>query len=160
MLILHDAGPAGTLARRVLPLAVIAPVAAGAIRLWGQYLGYYGTEAGVALLVVFHVFATTALLVPSIFALYRSDRIRKDRERALAQSEHFNRTINEASPDCVSLLDFAGNVLFSNEAAVRAYGVGSADELVGQPWGHRLDPSTRAVPGRRLPRRAKGVSAA
>jgi diguanylate cyclase (GGDEF)-like protein len=131
------------MARRVLPLAILIPIVAGAARLWGEHLGYFGTEAGVALLVVLHVFVRSALLIPSIYALYRSDCIRKDRERRLAQSELFNRTINEASPDCVSLLDADGRVLFSNDAAVRAYRLGSAAELVGQPWGHRLDERTK-----------------
>jgi diguanylate cyclase (GGDEF)-like protein/PAS domain S-box-containing protein len=143
MLVFRDPGPAGTLARRVLPLAVLIPIAAGAARLWGEHLGYYGPKAGVALLVVANVLVTSALLVPAIFALYRSDCIRKAGEMALKQSEHFSRTINEASPDCVSLLDLNGNVLFSNDAAVRAYSLTSAAELVGRPWGYRLDQRTR-----------------
>lgn len=143
MQVFADDGPAGTLARRVLPLAVLIPIAAGAARLWGEHVGYYGTEAGVALTAVFNVLVTSALLVPSIFALYRSDCIRKAGEKALKQSEHFSRTINEASPDCLSLLDVNGDVLFANDAAVRAYGLDSLEELVGRPWGHRLDEQSR-----------------
>lgn len=141
VLVLRDQGPAGSLARTVLPLAILVPVAVGAARLWGQHHGYYGTEAGVALMVMANVIGTSALLVSSILALHRSDRTRKDREQALRQSEHFNRTINQASPDAVSLLDVHGNVLFSNDAALRAYGLHTTSELVGRPWGARLDVS-------------------
>lgn len=141
VVVLRDEGPAGSMARRVLPLAVIIPVAGGAARLWGQQNGYYGTEVGVALTVVANVLVTSVLLVASIVALHRSDRARKEREQALRQSEHFNRTINEASPDAVSLLDPDGLVLFSNDAALRAYRLESGSELLGRPWGERLDSS-------------------
>ena len=144
LLVLRDPGPAGSMTRKVLPLAVLIPVATGAAHLWGERLGYYGMEAGAALMVMANVLVTCALLVPSILALYRSDCIRRDRERALGQSEHYNRTINEASPDCVSLLDLNGNVLFSNDAALSAYGLETERELIGRPWGHRLDGGTRA----------------
>jgi len=120
------------------------PIAIGAARLWGEKLGFYGLEAGVALAAVGNVLVMSALLITSILALYRSDTIRKEREDALRRSEHFNRTINEASPDCVSLLDLDGRVVFSNDAAVRAYGLESAAELIGRPWDHRLDERHRA----------------
>lgn len=141
MPILRDDGPAGSMARIVLPLAILIPVAVGAMRLWGQQAGFYGTEEGVALQVVANVAVTSALLIWSIRLLHRSDNARKQREHALRESEHFNRIINEASPDCVSLLDSSGNVLFANDAAVQAYGLQGAEELVGQAWGHRLDGS-------------------
>lgn len=144
VLVLRDAGPAGSMARKVLPLALLIPVVAGGARLWGERLGYYGVEAGAGLMVMANVLVTCALLIPSILALYRSDVIRKDRERALRQSEHFNRTINEASPDCVSLLDLDGNVLYSNDAALVAYGLETDAELIGRPWGHRLESCARA----------------
>ena len=139
--ILGDRGPAGSMARTVLPLAVAIPVAVGAVRLWGQNHGYYGTEAGVALQVLANVVVTSTLLATSIVALHGSDRIRKEREQALRESEHFNRTINQNSPDCVSLLDRDGNVVFANDAAVRAYRLESASDLLGRPWGHLLDDS-------------------
>lgn len=138
ILVLRDRGPSGSMARTVLPLAVSIPVAVGALRLWGQHQGYYGTEAGVTLQVMANVIVMSALLVASILALHRSDQIRREREEALKKSEYFNRTINAASPDCVSLLDQSGNVLFSNEAAVRAFGVASVSELLGRPWGFDL----------------------
>ena len=141
MVVLRDRGPAGSLARSVLPLAIAVPVAVGAARLWGQHNGYYGTEAGVALTAMANVVVTSALLISSILALHRSDCTRKDREHALRQSEQFNRTINQASPDAVSLLDVNGVVLFSNHAALRAYGLDSTSELIGRPWGDRLDSS-------------------
>lgn len=87
MLVLRDAGPAGSMARIVLPLAILVPVAVGAMRLWGQSHGYYGTEVGVALQVVANVLVTSTLLISSVFALQRSDSMRRRREQDLTRSE-------------------------------------------------------------------------
>lgn len=62
-------------------------------------------------------------------------------QHALEQSEQLNRGIIEASPDCVSLLDREGKVLFVNEATVRAYGVRDKSTLIGQNWGSRFSPA-------------------
>jgi PAS domain S-box-containing protein len=87
MLVLRDRGAAGSMARSILPLALLISVAVGALRLWGQEQGYYGTEAGVALQVIANVLVTSVLLISSIVALYRSDSVRRRREQALARSE-------------------------------------------------------------------------
>ena len=68
---------------------------------------------------------------------------RKHSEEALHRSESLNRSIIEANPDCVSVLDLDGRVMFSNKAAVRAYGLDSDEPLVGQRWGSRLDVATQ-----------------
>lgn len=141
MVVLRDAGPAGSMARTILPIAIAIAVAIGAAQLWGQHHGYYGAEAGVALQVTANVLVTSLLLVASVFALYRSDAIRKDREEALRQSEQFYRTINDASPDCVSLLDTNGKVLFFNGAALRAFGHRNGAELLGRRWGECMEGS-------------------
>ncbi len=43
-------GPAGEIARRLVPASLVVPMALGWLRLEGQRRGLYGTEAGVALL--------------------------------------------------------------------------------------------------------------
>ena len=143
LLLLRDRGPAGLMARRVLPLAILIPLAVGAAELWGEHSGYFGANVGIEIMVLANMLITSTLLIVSFVALYRSDCLRKDREQALRQSESLNRTINDASPDCVSLLDRDGNVLFSNEAAIVAYGLESDSELIGRPWGQLLDPGAR-----------------
>lgn len=85
--ILRHSGPAGAMARIVLPLAILVPIVVGACRLLGQNAGYYGSEAGVALMIVTNVMVTFALLLVSIIALYRGDLDRLQRERTLILSE-------------------------------------------------------------------------
>jgi PAS domain S-box-containing protein len=87
VLVLRDRGAAGSMARSILPLALLIPVVVGGVRLWGQTQGYYGTETGVALQVIANVLVTSALLISSILALHRSDSIRRGREQALTRSE-------------------------------------------------------------------------
>lgn len=86
MTLLRDTGPAGSMFRTVLPLAVGIPIALGGVRLWGQHAGYYGTEVGIALQVVANVAVTTALTIMTVFGLYRKDRIRTTREGALVRA--------------------------------------------------------------------------
>jgi PAS domain S-box-containing protein len=87
MVILRDKGPAGVLARTTLPLAILIPVGVGLLRLAGQQAGLYGTETGIALQVLANVLVTFALLLGSIYALWRSDCLRREKEAALARSE-------------------------------------------------------------------------
>jgi PAS domain S-box-containing protein len=87
MVILRDKGPAGVLARTALPLAILVPVGVGLLRLAGQRAGLYGTETGIALQVLGNVFVTFFLLLGSIYALWRSDCLRREKEEALARSE-------------------------------------------------------------------------
>jgi PAS domain S-box-containing protein len=87
MRILRDPGPAGSMARVMLPLAVVIPVAVGLLRLSGQRAGLYGTETGVALQVLANVLVTFFLLLGMIIALYRSDFLRRQREISVARSE-------------------------------------------------------------------------
>ena len=72
-------------------------------------------------------------------------------QEALHASEALNRSIIEASPDCVAVLDLAGKVLSANEAATLPYGVKDASILVGRRLGSSL-----AAPMRR---RASGAVA-
>src|SRR5206468_1725682 len=52
MAILREDSPTGSSVRNLLPLIIAAPFAIGLIRLQGQYAGLYGTEFGVAQMVI------------------------------------------------------------------------------------------------------------
>jgi signal transduction histidine kinase/ActR/RegA family two-component response regulator len=95
MVILRDKGPAGVLARTTLPLAILIPVGVGLVRLAGQRAGLYGTETGVGLQVLGNVLVTFFLLLGSIYALWRSDSLRREKEAALARSEQQYRLAEE-----------------------------------------------------------------
>lgn len=54
--------------------------------------------------------------------------------QALDDSERLSRAIIEASPDCMSLLDAEGIVIFVNQAVLTAYQVQDSSELLGRQW--------------------------
>ncbi|HEX9954978.1 MAG TPA: ATP-binding protein [Allosphingosinicella sp.] len=87
MAILADRGPAGTLARTALPIALMVPVFVGLLRVSGQSAGFYGTDDGIAIQVFANVLVTFALLMTSLVVLHRSDRQRRERELGVARSE-------------------------------------------------------------------------
>ena len=87
--IFWDRGPAGSMARSVLPIAVLTPVAIGAARLWGQQAGLYSLEVGVSLQIVANVILTCALVALAIFKVHRADKTRRERETALTRSQAF-----------------------------------------------------------------------
>jgi PAS domain S-box-containing protein len=59
---------------------------------------------------------------------------RNQAERALRESEEFNRTIIDCSPDCVKVLDLDGRLLMINEAGRRLLEIDDAASLYGRDW--------------------------
>ena len=59
---------------------------------------------------------------------------RNHAERALRESEEFNRTIIDCSPDCVKALDLDGRLLMINEAGRRLLEIDDAASLYGRDW--------------------------
>ncbi len=52
----------GLMARRLLPVAIIVPLAVGWLRLQGQYRGYYGTEFGLAIYAISNIVIVTLVV--------------------------------------------------------------------------------------------------
>ncbi len=77
---------AGAIARRLIAIAVIVPLALGGLRLQGQRMGLFSTEMGVSIVAV----ATIAIMVTLIWWVARSldrfDRHRTEMERDLIQA--------------------------------------------------------------------------
>ena len=80
--LLTDGGPAGTIARRLIPAVSVMPLVIGWLRLQGQRAGWYGTEAGISLFALANVLIFGALIWANA-ALLRSS----DFKRGLAESK-------------------------------------------------------------------------
>lgn len=66
--------------------------------------------------------------------------------KALQASEAVSRTMIEASPDCIALLDVRGNVKYLNPAALETLGLTHAATLFGLPWARNFsDPGLNAA---------------
>lgn len=76
--------------------------------------------------------------------------------KALQASEAINRSMIEASPDCITLLDVEGHIRSLNRAALRALGVRSATPLLGRPWTAGFPSSFRGPASKALSRAASG----
>jgi Amt family ammonium transporter len=78
---------AGSMARRLLAIAIIVPLALGGLRLQGQRMGFFATEMGVSIVAV----STIAIMVVLIWwiarSFDRSDRRRTEMEKELVQAK-------------------------------------------------------------------------
>ena len=90
--LLMDEGPAGVLTRRLLPAALLTPIALGMIRLAGESAGMYETEFGVSLFAVASILTFVGLVLWSARVLRRTDKERVDllalEKEARAHAEH------------------------------------------------------------------------
>jgi signal transduction histidine kinase len=90
--LLMDEGPAGVLTRRLLPAALLAPIALGIIRLAGESAGMYETEFGVSLFAVASILTFVGLVLWSARVLRNTDKERMDllalEKEARAHAEH------------------------------------------------------------------------
>ncbi len=59
---------------------------------------------------------------------------RKEAELKLRESEEFNRTVIESSPDCVKILDRQGKLQFMNENGMCLMEIENFDDFKGQYW--------------------------
>ena len=84
--IIRDRGPAGSLARTALPLALLVPVLVGLAALAGESAGLYGIGSGFGLQVFANTMVTFALLTGGIIALFQTDGLRRERELVIARS--------------------------------------------------------------------------
>lgn len=60
--------------------------------------------------------------------------LRKQGERALLESEEFNRAIIENSPDCVKVLDPTGRLLTMNDPGLCLMEIDNFEAVRGKPW--------------------------
>jgi len=119
---------AGIVARRLLPSAVVVPVALGSLRLLGQRMGFYSMEFGLSLTVLFSVVIFVSLIGWNVVSLHRLDSERKLSEQTLARLA----AIVDSSDEGIISTTLDGTIFSWNKAAERIYGY-SADEVIGLP---------------------------
>ena len=120
-----SAGVAGPLARRLLLVTVSVPILLGWLRLVGGRAGLFGTEMGIALLVV----ATMVILTIAIWTSARSLAAAEARERS---SETRFADLFETAPDALVVVDRSGTLVNLNVQAESLFGYDRV-ELAGRP---------------------------
>ena len=118
----------GVMARRVLPLIIVLVMLLGWLRWRGELSGLYGTEFGIALLILSEVVVFVALLW---FSGMRLNNLDEANRQAQAQ-RLLLAAIVESSDDAILSKDLSGIITSWNRGAELLYGF-SATEMIGTP---------------------------
>ncbi|MET0511839.1 MAG: response regulator [Thermoleophilaceae bacterium] len=125
------AGAGGALARRLVPVIILAPILLGLLHLGGQELGLLSTRTGTWLFLV----GLIGLAVPLVYTFAQSldsaDAVRLRTAAALQTSEARYRALAESAVEAIVSADSDGQVVFANEATERVFGW-APDQLVGR----------------------------
>jgi two-component system, NtrC family, sensor kinase len=113
----------GTMARRLVPAALIAPLLLGWLILRGARLGLYDPESGLALLVLANVIIFNLIVWWSAHVVHASDTHRRLSQEVLRQNEERHRAVMEQAAEGIYLVDLdTKQILDSNAALDRLLG--------------------------------------
>jgi signal transduction histidine kinase len=107
MLVVTSATTGGSVARRLLPMAILIPWMLGAVRLLGEEAGYFQTEFGISSFAASTIVVFTLLIWWNAKLLYLADRERARTERRLAVQYNATRVL----ADAVELASAVRNIL-------------------------------------------------
>ncbi|HET9864112.1 MAG TPA: PAS domain S-box protein [Steroidobacteraceae bacterium] len=115
-------GVGGAMARRLLPAAVIAPLAVGALTIYYERRATFGFESAIAVFAFLSMAVFVAFVWINAARADRADRLRRRAERALRLSEERNQLIVETALDAVVTIDAQGAVIGWNTQAEKMFG--------------------------------------
>jgi PAS domain S-box-containing protein len=127
--LLASDGVGGKMARRLLPAAVIVPLAAGAFTLYYERSGTFGIEAAVSVFALISVITFVAFVWTNAAKGDRADVLRRRAERLLRHSQERTQLIVESALDAVITMDNKGVVTGWNTQAERIFGWTRAEAL-------------------------------
>ena len=130
--LLRAPGPGSLLARRLLPVVLLAVPAVGWLRVLGQHAGLYDTHTGSALFVIVVLAVLSAGVLATARRLNRADRKRREDE------ELINAVVDNA-PSVIHVTDADGRLRLVNHRFAELIGRPRA-EIVGRTWAEILDP--------------------
>src|SRR5258706_4955720 len=123
-------GPGGLMARRLFPAGLLLPVALGWLCLEGERAGLYRTQVGTGLLVI-------AMILTLFFAFYGTGTAMEESESTRRTADERRRaevtfrSLLEAAPDAMVIVDRKGQITIINAQTERLFGYERA-ELLGQ----------------------------
>ena len=120
----------GTMARRLVPAALIAPLLLGWLILRGARIGFYDTESGIALFVLANVIVFNLLIWWCASVVHASDTHRRLSQDVLRQNEERHRAVMEQAAEGIYLVDLDTKQILDSNAAM--------DHLLGYERGESL----------------------
>src|SRR5688572_25576997 len=120
--LLASEGVGGSMARRLLPAAILVPLLAGALALRFERTGSLGYETAVSVFALTGVIAFAAFVLINAARGERADNLRRQAERALRLSEERTQLIVETALDAVVTIDSQGMVTGWNTQAEKMFG--------------------------------------
>lgn len=116
-LILADS-TGGILARRLLPLAIVVPLAIGWLALKTHELGWLDAATGFSFFALWNVIVLGAATWTTAYLVHRTDIRRRDAERLTRKHLEHLTTVIQNEPECVKLVDADGRLLEMNPAGL------------------------------------------
>ena len=115
-------GSGSYLGRRLLPAAILIPIALGWLRLQGERAGLYSGEVGVSLFVVATIVLLSTATLWNLGSINEADH---GHRKAVAKY----RGLLEASLDAIVIIDRAGQIELINSQTQKLFGYSSQDLL-------------------------------
>lgn len=140
-----------TLARGMLPTAILLPVIAGWVRLEGERAGWYGLETGLTLFALSNVLVFAAITWHTASRLHSEDLRRAEAEKAGRGERMFSEGLLDSLPGVFYLYDREGRFLRWNHKfeEVTGYGAGEIARMRPQDF---FEPEEHAALAERVGR--------
>jgi PAS domain S-box-containing protein len=139
-----DRGPAGILARRLLPIAIGAPIALGWLRLLGQNAGLYDTRFGIALEILFAIALLIVGIMWSVAGLERAEAKRRIADAALRESEERQRLAVDGAQLGMWFWHVPTDVLDFTPLCKKLFGLDAGQQVTYAVFEAALHPDDRA----------------
>ncbi len=140
--LLASGGVGGAMARRLLPVAILVPLAAGALTVRFEQSGALRFEHSVAILALISAIVFASFVLLNAARGESADRSRRAAEDALRLSEERNQLIVETALDAVVTMNRQGLVRGWNSQAERMFGWTRA-EAMGRELAELIIPEAR-----------------
>jgi PAS domain S-box-containing protein len=138
-----DLGPAPPISRtiltRLLPAVIVIPLLLGWLSLQGERAGFYGTNVGIALMVVCTIGLLSVFVWLTAREFNRADAERSVVEHALRASEERARLVIESAYDAFIAMDAEGVIIDWNPQAEKTFGFPSS-QAVGRKLSETIIP--------------------
>ena len=122
MAVFTSSSAGGAMARRLLPALLLLPLIIGFLRITGERMGLFGSEVGIALVVVAYTVCFLLLVWFNARSVNRTDDRRRDAEAQAAQQREWLQVTLGSIGDAVLATDTDARVSFLNEVAQQLTG--------------------------------------